>query len=145
MFPKINLHIKDGMPCSTSKPMFWIQNLSNLAKNGIMCIKILISCHKSGWTNQHFINMKWCDVWRIGGISWVQWDHTMVISRKNTHIICNSQKGPLYFNLFGKRPWWEGPWGQHGAHLGPTGPRWAPWWPHESCYLGMSFVNTKSY
>ena len=27
--------------------------------------------------------------------------------------------------------------GQHGAHLGPTGPRWAPWWPHELCYLGI--------
>ena len=25
----------------------------------------------------------------------------------------------------------------HGAHLGPTGPRWAPCWPHELCYLGM--------
>ena len=24
----------------------------------------------------------------------------------------------------------------HGAHLGPTGPRWAPCWRHESCYLG---------
>ena len=22
------------------------------------------------------------------------------------------------------------------AHLGPTGPRWAPCWPHELCYLG---------
>ena len=28
--------------------------------------------------------------------------------------------------------------GQHGAHLGPTGPRWAPCWPHELCYLGHS-------
>ena len=27
-------------------------------------------------------------------------------------------------------------WGQHGAHLGPVGPRWAPCWPHEPCYLG---------
>ena len=27
--------------------------------------------------------------------------------------------------------------GQHGAHLGPTGPRWAPCWPHELCYLGI--------
>ena len=27
-------------------------------------------------------------------------------------------------------------WGQHGAHLGPTGPRLAPCWPHEACYLG---------
>ena len=33
-------------------------------------------------------------------------------------------------------PWWQGSWGQHGAHLGPTGPRWAPCWPHELCYLG---------
>ena len=23
-----------------------------------------------------------------------------------------------------------------GAHLGQTGPRWAPCWPHEPCYLG---------
>ena len=27
-------------------------------------------------------------------------------------------------------------WGRHGTHLGPTGPRWAPCWPHEFCYLG---------
>ena len=27
--------------------------------------------------------------------------------------------------------------GQHVAHLGPTGPRWAPCWPHELCYLGI--------
>ena len=24
----------------------------------------------------------------------------------------------------------------HGAHLGPTGPKWIPYWPHELCYLG---------
>ena len=30
----------------------------------------------------------------------------------------------------------------HGAHLGPTGPRWAPCWPHELCYLGH---NTKHH
>ena len=29
--------------------------------------------------------------------------------------------------------------GQHGAHLGPTGPRWAPCWPHELCYLGIYY------
>ena len=22
----------------------------------------------------------------------------------------------------------------YGAHLGPVGPRWAPYWPHEPCY-----------
>ena len=27
-------------------------------------------------------------------------------------------------------------WGQHGAQLGPTGPRWAPCGPHEPCSLG---------
>ena len=27
-------------------------------------------------------------------------------------------------------------WGQHGAHLGPVGPRWAPCWPYEPCYRG---------
>ena len=26
--------------------------------------------------------------------------------------------------------------GQHGAHLGPVGPRWAPFWPHEPCCRG---------
>ena len=26
--------------------------------------------------------------------------------------------------------------GQHGAHLGPGGPRWAPCWPNEPCYQG---------
>ena len=29
-------------------------------------------------------------------------------------------------------------WGQHGAHLGPTGPRWAACWPLELCYPGQS-------
>ena len=24
----------------------------------------------------------------------------------------------------------------HGANMGPRGPRWAPCWPHELCYLG---------
>ena len=37
----------------------------------------------------------------------------------------------------GVGPWKQGSWGQHGAHLGPTGPRWAPCWPHELCYLGL--------
>ena len=26
-------------------------------------------------------------------------------------------------------PWYQSSWGQHGAHLGPDGPRWAPCWP----------------
>ena len=38
-----------------------------------------------------------------------------------------------------KLPLQQGSWGQHGVHLGPTGPRWAPCWPHELCYLGYSW------
>ena len=37
-------------------------------------------------------------------------------------------------------PWKQGSWGQHGVHLGPTGPRWAPCWPHELCYLGWFWL-----
>ena len=39
-------------------------------------------------------------------------------------------------------PWKQGSWGQHGAHLGPTGPRWAPCWPHEPCNLGIDSITT---
>ena len=31
--------------------------------------------------------------------------------------------------------WKQGFWGHRGAPLVPTGPRWAPCWPHEPCYL----------
>ena len=34
-------------------------------------------------------------------------------------------------------PWQQGLWGQHGAHLGPTGPSQTPCWPHGPCYLGI--------
>ena len=37
----------------------------------------------------------------------------------------------------GALPREQSSWGQHGAHLGPVGPRWAPCWPHEPCYQGM--------
>ena len=30
-------------------------------------------------------------------------------------------------------------WGQHGAHLGPVGPRWTLCWPHEPCYQGSYY------
>ena len=32
--------------------------------------------------------------------------------------------------------WQQGPYGQHGAHLVPTGPTWAPCWPHELPHVG---------
>ena len=36
----------------------------------------------------------------------------------------------------------QGSRGQHVVHLGPTGPRWAPCWPHELCYLGTNSART---
>ena len=35
--------------------------------------------------------------------------------------------------------------GQHGAHLGPPGPRWAPCWPNELCYLGCRTMSVYSF
>ena len=32
-------------------------------------------------------------------------------------------------------------WGQHGTHLGPVGPRWAPCWPHELYNQGGYWPN----
>ena len=34
---------------------------------------------------------------------------------------------------------------QHGTHLGPTGPRLAPYWPHELCYLGTLLTPRSFY
>ena len=31
------------------------------------------------------------------------------------------------------------------AHLGMKGPRWAPCWPHEPCYLGMYSLNSTEW
>ena len=39
-----------------------------------------------------------------------------------------------------RHPRWQGSWGLHGAHLGTTGPRWAPCWPHEPCYQGCYHI-----
>ena len=33
-------------------------------------------------------------------------------------------------------PRYQASWGQYGAHLVPIGPRLAPYWFHELCYLG---------
>ena len=40
---------------------------------------------------------------------------------------CQGVEPPLRTSFMG--PTW--------AHLGPTGPRWAPCWPHELCCLGL--------
>ena len=35
--------------------------------------------------------------------------------------------------------------GQHGTHLGPTKPRWAPCWHQELCYLRIVLIISMSY
>ena len=42
----------------------------------------------------------------------------------------------VMISWFQDHPKQQSSWGQHGAHLGPVGPRWAPCWPHEPCYRG---------
>ena len=59
-------------------------------------------------------------------------------SRWPSDAICRHSSGSTL-------PWQQGSWGPHGAHLGPTGPRWAPCWPHEPCYLGLRCVTAPSH
>ena len=39
-------------------------------------------------------------------------------------------------------PRWQSSWGQHGAHLGPVGPRWASCRPQEPCYQDDSRISS---
>ena len=52
--------------------------------------------------------------------------------------------GRLQRHYLQQLPWYQGSWGKHGAHLGPTGPRWVPCWPHEPWYLGIHTDITKA-
>ena len=50
------------------------------------------------------------------------------------HLLCNFVE-----SMLGKTAGQRDPDSKvHGAHLGPTGPRRAPCWPHELCYLGKA-------
>ena len=46
-------------------------------------------------------------------------------------------RGTVLLNVGNRLPKLQSSWGHHGAHLGPVGPRWAPWWPHEPCFQGQ--------
>ena len=51
--------------------------------------------------------------------------------------VCNGVPDLLCYVIASLIARFIGPtWGPYGAHLGPTGPRWAPCWPHELWYLG---------
>ena len=47
-----------------------------------------------------------------------------------------TRKDTFYIETWPWYPREQCSWGQHGAHLGPVGPRCAPCWPHEPCYQG---------
>ena len=51
----------------------------------------------------------------------------------------------LAVDILNHHPRQQSSWGQHGAHLGPVGPRWAPCWPHEPCYRGLSEIQLYSW
>ena len=53
----------------------------------------------------------------------------MTLTRRHFNI--NRCKSDIFWDLTEISSW-----GQHEAHLGPFGPRWAPCWPHEPCYQG---------
>ena len=53
---------------------------------------------------------------------------TSALKKKVVHLTALS-------SLIARYPWQQGSRGQHGAHLASTGPRWAPCWPHELCYM----------
>ena len=82
---------------------------------------MVVSCVKMFLVHHLLHSVQWSSIkkWTIT-IGYFSLSAVMVISRQNFQ-----DQGP------------STSWGQHGAHLGPTGPRCAPCWPHELCYLGI--------
>ena len=66
-----------------------------------------------------------------------EWDYWIVALIQIITRLCST---PNAWTNGESYPWKQSSWDQHGAHLGPTGPRWAPCWPHEACYLGLPFA-----
>ena len=62
-------------------------------------------------------------------------------TQKSYNGIVNSR--PVEINLILSRK--QISWGQHGAHLGPVDPRWAPCWPHEPCYQGSCLIRKRRW
>ena len=78
--------------------------------------------------------------WTVGGVILFKTPNYVVTQRWNTP---GNWPGPLVIlDIFAQvisnpmQPRLQSSWGQHGAHLGPVGPRLAPCWPHEPCYQG---------
>ena len=90
------------------------------------------------WTCDYLsmLGLKLIHVSERGSWSWyhyrfIKWNYKGTVHRKYKNITISMvpvRKGRLEHGSS---------WGQHGAHLGPVGPRWAPCWPHEPCYHGI--------
>ena len=84
------------------------------------------------------IRQERCLSWQIDRmfVIWLDWFHPLL----DSYVTFLQVRLWLGYHTFHKRARKAYPdrssWGQHGAHLGPAGPRWAPCWPHEHCYLG---------
>ena len=66
---------------------------------------------------------------------------TLVCPTTTTKLVESSNGTILLTPIYDQLAAWprkQSSWGQHGAHLGPVGPRWAPCWHHEPCYQGDS-------
>ena len=92
---------------------------------------------------QLFSKLYGCCWWNCVG----QWYIPRFPSHRAIHWLLDShhkrpimrQTAPSHGAIMSQKyiPCKQGTWGQHGAHLAPVGPRWAPCWSHELCYLGI--------
>ena len=79
-------------------------------------------------------------IWDAMGLMWCLcngWSKWMKEANSEVHCEAAQCLGMSCLTYRVKEPWEQGSWGHHGAHLGPTGPRWALCWPHEISYLGI--------
>ena len=66
------------------------------------------------------------------------------IPRKKTVLIYKQEPDSESTGPVGWQPRYQRLTGQHGAHMGPVGPRRTPCWPQEPCYQGSSALPTYS-
>ena len=87
------------------------------------------------WWRHHLIRIGHSPVWilRVVLLSWPSGQ----VSVWSWATLARSLFQFWKMTMASVHPWYHCLWGQHGAHLGPTGPRWAPCWPYEPRYLGI--------
>ena len=76
----------------------------------------------------HIICSSRSDNWAYGRLH--------IMSFRFIYTICSSQSDSLSYGRLHINPDSKVHGANGGAHLGPTGPRWAPRWPHELRHLG---------